>query len=325
MALPEARYPRPVDRFRMAAASVLLLLATAALTAQTHSTGTPNADGRAPADAKRAALRQALERRLNDLAQSVDGVMGYEVVDLTTGARFGRLQDEVFPVASTIKLAILYELFKQADEGRLKLDEPKRLDPAHAVGGAGVLRELSAPSMPLRDYATLMIVLSDNTATNVVIDALGMQNVTARMNTLGLAATRLRRRMIDMEAARRGDENVSTPAEINRLLAIIDRGEGLTGASREGMLGILKKVKSSPMRRSIPPAVDVANKPGTLDGVAVDAGVVYVQQRPYTFSAMLTYLNAANDGDAAIEAASRAVYDYFVRVATSSEYGRAIR
>ena len=291
---------------------LLLVLATA--------TGTASAQ-----DAKRTSLQQALERRLQDIADSVDGVMGYEVLDLTSRTRFGRLQGEVFPVASTIKLAILYELFKQADERRIALDDPKKLDAVHTVGGSGILRELTAPAMPLRDYATLMIVLSDNTATNVVIDAVGMENVTARMAALGLRGTRLRRRMMDTDAARRGDENVSTPAEITTLLAAIHRGDGLSRDAHEGLLRILKKSKSSPVRRSVPPAVDVANKPGSLEGVAADAGIVYVPQRPYVFSAMLTYLRSGADGDAAIAAASRAVYHHIVRLATSSENGRTIR
>ena len=84
------------------------------------------------------------------------------------------MPDEVFPLASTIKLAILYELFKQADEGRLNLDEVRPLDKRHIVGGSGVLLELTAPAMSLRDYATLMVVVSDNTATNLLIETVGM-------------------------------------------------------------------------------------------------------------------------------------------------------
>src|SRR4029078_12527970 len=95
---------------------------------------------------------------------------GSHIVDLTTGDEIKRLQDSVFPTASTIKLAILYELFKQADEGLIDLDQVKPLDRRHVVGGTGVLRELTAPTMALRDYAALMVVLSDNTATNVLID-----------------------------------------------------------------------------------------------------------------------------------------------------------
>ena len=157
-------------------------------------------------DAKLGEFRHVLDRRLDSIATSLDGVLGYTIVDLTTGDEIKRLQDSVFPTASTIKLAILYELFKQADEGLIDLDQVKSLDRQHVVGGTGVLRELTAPAMALRDYAVLMVVLSDNTATNVLIDVVGMEKVTARMRALGLPQTKLRRRMIDLEAARRGDE-----------------------------------------------------------------------------------------------------------------------
>ena len=300
-------------RRQLACGIWLLLHATAALTAQSSGSATA------------AALQQALERRLQAIAESVDGVMAYQVVDLTTGTRIGRLQNEVFPTASTIKLAILYELFKQADEGKLNLDESRALDRRLVVGGDGVLRDLMSPSMPLRDYATLMVVLSDNTAANLLIDTVGMQNVTARMAALQLHATKLRRRMMDIEAARRGDENVSTPGEVTRLLELLYRGDGLTTRRHEELLSILKKPKSSPMRRSIPAGVELANKPGTLEAVAVDAGIVFVQRRPYVFAAMLSYLKDGAAGEAAIEAASRAAYEYFSRLATSSEYGRSIR
>ena len=276
-------------------------------------------------DPKTASLRQSVERDLQAIAESLDGVMGYVALDLASGERIGRMEDAVFPTASTIKLALLYELFKQADEGRVRLDDPLALERRHVVGGSGILQELNAPAMPLRDYATLMIVLSDNTATNVVIDQVGLQNVTARMAALGLPHTKLRRRMIDLAAALRGDENVSTPAEIARLLQIIHKGDGLTKESHQGLLMILKKSKSSPIRRSVPTEVAVANKPGGLEGVAVDGGIVYVEGRPYVFTAMTTFLVSAASGDEAIEKASRTVFRYFDRLARSSDYGRRIR
>lgn len=270
-------------------------------------------------------LRQHLADRLEAIASVVDGVMGYTVVDLTNGERIERLANQSFPTASSIKLAILYELFKQSDEGRLKIDAPQAWDPARAVGGSGVLFELSNPTLTLRDYATLMVVLSDNTATNVVIDALGMDRVNSRMQALGLGDIRLRRRMMDLDAARKGNENIATPAALARLLEIMNKGEGLTPASRDAMLTILKKGKSSPMLRGIPAGVPVASKPGDLDAVRADAGIVYVAGRPYIFVAMTSWLQKDEDGERAIENASRAAYQYFERLATASEYGRRIR
>lgn len=278
-----------------------------------------------PTDTKAAELRQKLVASLEKTATGLDGVMGYAIVDLTSGDRVERLPSAVFATASTIKLAILYELFKQADEGKLSLDTVRPLDRQQVVGGTGVLAELTAPAMALRDYATLMVVLSDNTATNVLVDVVGMTNVTARMASLGLKDTKLRRKMIDLAAARRGDENVSTPSEIARLLEILYRGEGLKKESQEALLAILKKSKTTPMRRGIPPGVAVANKPGTLEGVEVDAGIVYLQGRPYVLSVMTTYLTQNAAGEAAITSASQAAFEYFNRLAKSSEYGRSIR
>lgn len=278
-----------------------------------------------PTDTKAAELLQKLVASLEKTATGLDGVMGYAIVDLTSGDRVERLPSAVFATASTIKLAILYELFKQADEGKLSLDTVRPLDRQQVVGGTGVLGELTAPAMPLRDYATLMVVLSDNTATNVLVDVVGMTNVTARMASLGLKDTKLRRKMIDLAAARRGDENVSTPSEIARLLEILYRGEGLKKESQEALLAILKKSKTTPMRRGIPPGVAVANKPGTLEGVEVDAGIVYLQGRPYVLSVMTTYLTQNAAGEAAITSASQAAFEYFNRLAKSSEYGRSIR
>jgi len=270
------------------------------------------------------ALEAQFAVRAEEIARRVDGVVGYCIVDLTSGTRFTHLEKEVFPTASTIKLAILYELFAQAQEGRLTLDQPRMLDRAAAVGGSGILFELGTPTLSLRDYAVLMVVLSDNTATNVLIDAVGMASVNRRVQGLGLTETKLRRKMIDLAAARRGDENVSTPAEIARLLETYYKGEGLEPASAAAALGILKKGKDSPLTRGVPEGVPVASKPGDLEGVRVDAGIVYLPKRPYVISVMTTWLQRDQDGDRAIEDLSRAAYQYFSRLGAGTAYGRQI-
>lgn len=271
------------------------------------------------------ALRRQTAGRLEEVARRLDGVMAYTIVDLASGDRFEWLPDHVSPTASTIKLAILYELVHAADEGRLKLDDPRPLDRRRAVPG-GLLYELGTPTLSLRDYAVAMAVLSDNTATNVLIELLGMEAITARMRDLGLKDTKLRRYMIDLEAAKRGNENVSTPAEIARLLEAFYKGTGLTPAGRDEALKILKKEKVplSPLGSSLPPGVEVANKPGELEGVRVDAGIVYAKDRPFIFSAMTTYLLADEAGDEAIEELSRIAYGYFSRLGGGTEYGRQI-
>ncbi len=253
---------------------------------------------------------------MSELAAGVDGVVGYAVLDLTSGERFGHLETTVFPTASTIKLAIVYELFKQAEEGKVRLDQSIVLDRSKAVGGSGVLKELGTPTLSVRDYATLMVVLSDNTATNVLIDLLGMENVTRRMTGLGLTATKLRRHMIDLAAARRGDENVSTPADIVRLLEILSKNPDA--------VALLEKAKTSNLRAGLPPGVRVADKPGELEGVRVDAGIVYAKNRPYILCVMTTYLKSEAEGAKAIEEMSRVSYEYFARLGSGLEYGRQV-
>jgi len=269
-------------------------------------------------------LRDKLAAHLTEIARKVDGVVGYEIVDLVSGDRIAHLEHETFPTASSIKLAIVYELFKQVEEGHVRLDESIILDRSKAVGGSGVLVHLGTPSLTIREYAVLMVTLSDNTATNVLIDRLGMDAINARMQTLGLKSTKLRRHMMDTAAARRGDENVSSPDDLVRLLQAMagahaaDNDPGRMAAA----VSMLELPKESRLRRGIPQGIHVADKPGELDGVRADAGIVFVKNRPYAFVVMMTFLKDESEGDRAIEEMSRSAYQYFSRLATSGPEGR---
>lgn len=270
-------------------------------------------------------LRRGLERKLQAIVDGLDGVVGYAALDLSSGEEFGRLERQPFPTASTIKLAILYELFRQAGEGRLAIDTPAPLDRAHVVGGAGVLKSLGTPALSLRDHATLMIVLSDNTATNVLIDRLGLAAVTARMEALGAGSLKLRRRMMDAAAAARGEENVAAPRDIVRVLRALHTGEGLSPSAAAGAIEILEAGTAGWLRNGVPPGVDVLNKLGTLEGVRVDAAIVRARQRPYALAVMTTFLKDEAEGERAIADVSRAFFDYFSRLGAGSEYGRQLR
>jgi len=173
----------------------------------------------------------------------------------------------------------------------------------------------------------LMVTLSDNTATNVLIDRLGLGAIASRMQSLGLNATKLRRHMMDTAAARRGDENVSSPDDLVKLLQAMggahasEHDPGRMTAAVE----LLKLPKESRLRRGLPDDVPVADKPGELDGVRVDAGIVFARNRPYAFAAMATYLKSETEGASAIEEMSRAAYQYFSRLGMSGPEGRRLQ
>lgn len=267
-------------------------------------------------------LTHQLKTRLDAAASRLDGVLGYVIVDLTSNERVAaRLESQPFPTASVIKLAILYELLKQGEEKRLDLDKPVPLDRAQVVGGSGVLQHLQAPVLSLADHAALMIIVSDNTSTNIVIDAVGMAGVTARMKALGLADILLRRKMMDGAAARRGDENVASPASLAKVAEMLWRSQGLEKASRETAVGILYKVPGS-IRRAVPSRVRVASKTGSLEGVRAEAGVVELEGRPFALAVMTTYLRSDQDGERAIHDVADAAFSYFDRLATGGAYGR---
>jgi len=288
-----------ISRLKAPAVFAWLLAASASAAAQTPA----------------AELKTKFEARVRDIAAHVDGVVGYAIVDLTSGERIGHLEHATFPTASAIKLTIVYELFKQAEEKTINLDETLTLDRKQAVGGTGVLVEMGTPTLSIRDYAVLMVTLSDNTATNVLIDRLGMDKIAARMQGLGLNGTKLRRHMMDTAAARRGDENVSTPDEIVRLLQAMQGGaHAAEGHAMPDAIALLKKPKESRLRRGLPAEVATADKPGELDGVRVDAGVVYAKNRPYIFCVMTTFLQDEAAGEHAIEQMSRVAYEYFSRL-----------
>src|ERR1700687_444283 len=142
----------------------------------------------------------------------------------------------------------------------------------------------------LRDLATMMVAVSDNSATNVLIDRVGMENVNALMDSLGLAHTRLRRKMMDLKAAGEGRENVSTPAEMMTLLENLYRGKVLNQQMTNDFFKMLSTHKESFIPRDLPEGLKVANKPGELEGVRNDSGIVFVENRPYLICVMNTSL-----------------------------------
>ena len=275
--------------------------------------------------AKQDDLLAKLRARVQAVDARLDGVLGVYVRDLTTGATVALRPDEVFPTASSIKLGVLYEIYRQAEEGRVDVSELTR-PPVPRVRGGGVLQELGdRVSLTWRDLAVLMIGWSDNEATNVLVRRVGLDAVNRRLDALGLARTRLRRQMMDLEAARRGDENVSTPREMARLAEVVANGESLAPARAKDLLAVATVPdESSHFRRGLPGDVRAVSKPGALEGVRCEAAWVDLPGRPYSAAIMTAYLRREADGEAAIAEISAAIYETFDRLARSSEYGRIV-
>ena len=277
----------------------------------------------APAE-KQGVLWEKLRARIETVDRGLDGVLGVSVKDLKGGMTLDVRPAEPFPQASSIKLAVLYELYRQAEEGRVDLGELTR-PPLPRVRGGGVLQELgNQVSLTWRDVAVLMMGWSDNAATNVLIDRVGMDAVNRRLDLLGLRATRLRRKMMDLEAARRGDENVSTPAEMRQLAETMYAGAGLSKERAHDMMAVAAVPKESPFREPLPEGLVVADKPGSLEAVRCVTAIVDLPGRPYAVSIMTTYLRRDADGAAAIREISAALYETFDRLARSSDLGRII-
>lgn len=271
--------------------------------------------------AHRAILAEKLDAELTRLVDDFEGVAGVQAIDLVTGEVFAVDADLVFPQASAIKIPLLIELFRRESETPGFVGERRTIDDDVRTGGSGVLRHLSdgGTEMSLEDLAVFMIVYSDNTATNLLIDAVGMDAVNALMDELGAPNTRLQRKMIRPEASVRGDENLSTPAEAATLMARLAACDlPLSAAACDRVKSILAIEKGGPFRDPVPTSVPMAWKPGGVEGVATAWGIVGLADRPYVLAVMSSY---GHEGAALVRAVQTAVYDHFSRLDRSTEYG----
>ena len=198
--------------------------------------------------------------------------------DQQDGTRyFSQNEDQRIPSASIIKVPILIYLFMQVDNGNLVLEEVVELKEKDKVGGAGLLREMPDGSRFTWKYlAGEMIRISDNTATNLIIGRLGMENIQDWLNKEGFDHTVLARLMMDFEAIEAGRQNYTSNRDINRLFLGLNNGLWLSEDSRKEALFMLKNCKDKACIPSkLPLGTEVAHKTGTLDYVRGDAGIIF--------------------------------------------------
>ena len=291
-------------------------------------------DAKVPADtpesvrAKQELLWASMEDSIRSVVRDTDAVVGVAILDLTDQRTFYLNADAIYPTASTIKIAVLAELYRQHERGSgAKLGDLYTVNAKDGVGTEGILQAMSAGVARItnRDLALLMVSLSDNSATNVLIDRVGMDNVNAWLAQIGLERTRLRRHMLDVQAAQEGRENTSTPRELVSMLRALHEGRVFGKATTEEFFKMLSTQKSSYIPRRLPADLMIANKPGSLDAVRNDAGIVFVPGRPFAIAVMTTFAADGLEAEESIGRIAHAAWSYFDRVGKSSPLGRLVR
>ena len=277
-------------------------------------------------------LWQKLDATVQQVNRELNGTMGVAILDLTDGRTLLLNPDAVFAQASCIKVTVLAELYRQDQQaeqgtpGKARLTDMYTMDSSDLVADSAIMAGLTPGMTKLtnRDLATFMVAVSDNSATNVLIDRVGMANVNAMLDSLSLTHTRLQRKMMDVKAAQAGRENLSTPREMMTFFADLYQGKLLNQTITNNYFKELSTKKSSDIPRFLPEDLMIANKPGELAGVRNDIGVVFVPNRPFVIVVMTAYLQHERDGNDAIAKIAKAAYEYFVRVGRSSAYGRIV-
>jgi beta-lactamase class A len=274
-------------------------------------------------------LGKKLQKKLEELANDYAGVMGIGAQALKEKTKaFLVNPDEIFCIGSSIKIPILIEFFKKVEQEKLSTNTPFTYKEKHNVGGSGVIQFLTPDelTMPLIDYATLMINVSDNVATNIMIDLVTMKDVNNTLNELGLTKTLLQRKMIDWKAAREGKENISTPREQIQLMECLYHRKGLSEYVCSETIKILKKQKRGTIKEGVPVSIEVADKSGGVEGVSCDIGIVYQPQCNYSVAIMTKHIPLSDTGNLAtsnhMRHVSKTIYEYFQELSYSTDYGR---
>jgi beta-lactamase class A len=268
-------------------------------------------------------LQTTLQQMADARSAAGKGKMALYAVQLASGNSVGVDADRRVPTASVIKLAILYEAMVEVREGEAKWDEPVTLHPGEAVNGSGLLTFLDTPvTLTLKDVLTMMVIVSDNTATNLAIDRFGIDAVNARMLTLGLANTRLYKKVMKPPTGPMPADQPkfglgkTTPREMATLMTIIGECKlhqqgtassaaeaqfASTDAADRAVCGVaLNMLKNQFYRETIPRYLEdvdtsengtaVASKTGSLDAVRNDVAIVMGKTGPMVLS-IFTYDN----------------------------------
>jgi beta-lactamase class A len=231
-----------------------------------------------------------LDAKIGPLAKAHKGKVAIAVKHLGTGEEYYLNADEPMPTASLIKLPIMVEVYSQAAEGKVKLDEMLTLTKDEMVQGSGILTEHFTPGakLCLRDTVRLMIVYSDNTATNMVLERIGIPSTNKRLEGLGLHETRINAKVfkgstttVDPERSKKYGLGSTTAREMVKLLELLHQDKLVNAEACKEMQGHLKKCDDKDkFPRFLPTGVTVAHKTGSVNKSRTDAGILYFKGGP---------------------------------------------
>lgn len=231
-----------------------------------------------------------LASRINDLVADYKGKVAVACLHLETREKFELHAADVMPTASLIKLAVMAEAYAQAKEGRVRLDEMLTLPKEEMVQGSGILTEhfTAGAKFTLRDAVRLMIVYSDNTATNMVLDKIGIKAVNERMADLGLKETRINAKVfkgsttsVDPVRTKHYGLGSTTAKEMLKLVELLHKGELVSAEASKAMLDHMKKCDDKDkFSRFLPKGATVAHKTGSVSNARTDAGILTFKGGP---------------------------------------------
>lgn len=270
------------------------------------------------------ASAQTLDERLKPLIEAHAGEVAVAVKHLDKGEVFAHAADEPMPTASLIKLAVMVEAYRQAHEKQVDLARHVTLEDKDKVPGSGILTShfSAGTSIPLRDAVRLMMAFSDNTATNLVLDQIGLPATAKSMEELGCPNTKIHSKVFKRdtsvfpERSKQFGLGSTTAAEMLKLLELIHQGKLISpeasSAMKEHLLACDDKLK---FRRLIPASVKLAHKTGSVDAIRTDAGIIYSPAGPIAVCVLTrnnkdTRWTDDNAGDLLCAQIARAVFDH---------------
>lgn len=223
-------------------------------------------------------LKDNIQRYL-DTFQNNEGKISVYIKDLSTNYTIKINSEELMPSASVLKIPIMAAVYYLAERGKISLNEVLVYKKRHRCGGSGVIKNFAyGKKFTVRQLVDLMITVSDNVATHMLIERIGIKNLQRIFLDLGLKRTTIERYIMDLKARDKGIENYTTAQDIGELLEKIYRKELVSAeASLEMLLILMKQKISDRIPKKLPQEVVVAHKTGLMKNVCHDAGIVYTK------------------------------------------------